>query len=106
MRMQIGNRYFGMSLALCALACFAVVFLFSGNLSAQSEIRATAKLDSTKIRLGEQTHLQLTISVPADAQVTFPIIPDSIHKLEIVQRSKTDTTKSAEGKFATYHQSL
>jgi len=84
------------------------LFIFHFLLSsfAQSEIHANAKLDSTKILLGEQTHLQLTVSAPVDAQVTFPTIPDSIHKLEILQRSKIDTTKSADGKFATYHQSL
>jgi len=107
MKKRIGNKnifnYIG---HLAKLSVLLVIFLFSNKLIAQSEIHATAKLDSTKMRLGEQAHLHLTVSVPSDAQVTFPAIPDSIHKLEIVQRSKIDTTKSANGKFATYHQSL
>ena len=102
------KRNINLSLQSKGLMALPLLFAFCFSLSslAQSEIHATAKLDSTKIRLGEQTHLQLTISIPSDAQVIFPLIPDSIHKLEIVQRSKIDTIKSADGKFATYHQSL
>ena len=76
------------------------------QVSAQSQIHATAKIDTTVIRIGEQFHLNLTATVPVDAQLTFPAIGDTIHKLEVVQRSNIDTAKSQDGKLATYHQSI
>lgn len=84
--------------AACGLA-------FSTNAAAQSRFHAVASIDTNAIRIGEQFHLNLTATVPADAQVTFPLIGDSIHKLELVQRSKMDTTKSTDGKLVTFHQS-
>ena len=73
---------------------------------AQSQVHAIASIDTTVIRIGEQFHLNLSATVPAGAQLTFPLIADSIHKLEVVNRSAIDTTNSQDGKFATYSQSL
>jgi hypothetical protein len=86
---------------------FACFFLIAYSLlltaNAQS-VHVSAKLDSTSMRIGEQIHLHLNAVTPPNTQVIFPVIPDTIHKLEIVQRSKTDTTKAADGKTITYHQ--
>ena len=67
---------------------------------------ATAKTDTTVIRIGEQFHLDISATIPADAKLVFPAIADSIHKLEIVSRSGIDTVKSQDGSMSTYHQSL
>jgi hypothetical protein len=85
---------------------FSVLLLTASEVQAQSQIRATASIDTTIIRIGEQFHINLTATVPSDAHITFPAIADSIHKLEVVQRSNIDTTKTQDGKFSTYHQSL
>jgi len=76
------------------------------NSYAKSPLHAIAKTDTNAIRIGEQFHLDLSATVPADAKITFPAIADSIHKLEIVSRSAIDTVKSQDGSMATYHQSL
>ncbi len=79
---------------------------FGFQLSAQSQIHATATLDTTIIRIGEQFHLNISATVPADAQVTFPAIGDSIHKLDVVQRSAIDTVRLQDEKLVTLHQSI
>ncbi len=89
-------------LSLCIVHCASCISVFAQP----TQTHATASLDTTKIRIGEQTHLNLTATIPADAKLTFPAIADSIHKLEVVQRSSIDTSKSADGKYFTYHQSL
>jgi len=88
-------------MVLCILLCAWCI-----DVHAQSMVHATASLDTTAIRIGEQFHLNLSATVPADAQCTFPVIADSIHKLDVVQRSPVDTIKSQDGKLATYHLAL
>jgi hypothetical protein len=83
--------------------CFV---LFSFYITSAQSVQVSAKLDSTSLRIGEQIHLNLNAVVPPNTQVIFPIIPDTIHKLEVVQRSKIDTTKSTDGKTTTYHQQV
>src|SRR6188768_1664646 len=64
---------------------------------------AKVTLDTTSMRLGEQAHLNLSLTVPANSQYSFPAIPgDTIHKLEIIQQSKIDTVKSPDGKTETF----
>lgn len=87
------------------LSCF-LLLLICINVSAQSQTTATATIDTTVIRIGEQFHLNLSATAPADAHITFPAIPDSIHKLDVVQRSAIDTTRLQDGKLTTLHQSI
>jgi hypothetical protein len=79
---------------------------FTFFISNAQSVQVSAKLDSTSLRIGEQIHLNLNAVVPPNTQIIFPAIPDTIHKLEIVQRSKVDTTKSQDGKTTTYHQQI
>ena len=85
---------------------FLLVPGFFFHASAQAPGKATATIDTTVIRIGEQFQLHLSATVPADAQLTFPVIADSIHQLDIVARTAIDTTRSQDGKSATYHQSF
>jgi hypothetical protein len=79
-------------------------FLNFSSRSFSQSVHVSAKLDSTSLRIGEQIHLHLNVTTPPNTQVIFPVIPDTIHKLEVVQRSKTDTAKAAAGKTISYHQ--
>lgn len=55
-------------------------------------IRVEAKLDQTKIKLGDQTVLRLLAHVPVNGQVDFPVLADTISsKVQIVEMGKTDT---------------
>src|SRR4051812_45464962 len=90
------------------IGCLFFIFHFSFFIvSAQTPpVVAVAKLDTTVIRIGDQTHLDLTIIAPPNYKV-FPIaIPDTFHKIEVVNRGKIDTTKSVDGKTFTYKQSV
>lgn len=50
------------------------------------------KIDSTKITIGDQFHLQLDATYnPQAARVQFPSIPDTFQHFEVVERSKLDT---------------
>lgn len=64
--------------------------------STAQEIKATAKLDSNEITIGQQVKLQLSIQYRVDngkrIQVLWPEITDTIRKeVEIVSQSKIDT---------------
>lgn len=50
-------------------------------------VKATAKLDSTMILIGDQVHLRLDVEYPADSKVNFPNPADSLaQSVEIVER--------------------
>lgn len=58
--------------------------------AAAQNIKTDARLDSAHIRIGDQTALHLSIRIPAKESAVFPIIADSIGKVQIVG-SKADT---------------
>lgn len=87
-------------------AGMALLFCFLYSITAQSQPAATATIDTTVIRIGEQFHLHLSVTAPIDARITFPAPGDSIRKLDVVQRSSIDTTPSKDGKLTTLHQSF
>jgi hypothetical protein len=79
--------------------------LFSLNLQAQ-DVKAKARLDTTKIMIGDHVKLELLLERPAKLKVTFPLIPDSLTKIEIINRSKIDTIASADKSLITERQVL
>jgi hypothetical protein len=88
------------------LFIFIGLFLSAKVFASDPNVTASVKIDTTLIRIGEQFHVHLNATAPAGTKLLFPVLPDSIKKLEIVQRSKIDTTKSADGKINSYHQQL
>ncbi|MCW3102099.1 MAG: hypothetical protein JWO09_539 [Bacteroidetes bacterium] len=79
----------------CRTALLSALLFISLSSTAQ-EIKATAKLDSNSIVIGQQVKLELSIQYRADkgkhVQVTFPQITDTIRKeIEVVSQSKVDT---------------
>ncbi len=81
-----------------------VLFMSSKLFASYPNVSVSAKIDTTNIRIGEQFHINLNATAPVGTKLFFPVLPDTIKKLEIVQRSKIDTTKSADGKTTTLHQ--
>ncbi|MCW3071495.1 MAG: hypothetical protein JWO44_1385 [Bacteroidetes bacterium] len=78
--------------------------LFSSLISGAQEIKATAKLDSSSIVIGQQVKLELSIQYRADKgkhiRVKFPQITDTIRKeVEVVSQSKVDTIISKNDPF-------
>lgn len=73
--------------------------LLSGITTAQ-RIKATARLDSANILLGDQVKLFLEIDHPKNVQVNFPTVPDTIQNLiEVLGRSGIDTFKLDDEEF-------
>ena len=80
------------------LLLFAILFV-SGNVNAQ-RIKATARLDSTNILLGDQIKLFLEIDHPKSVNVSFPQVPDTLANLiEVLDRSGIDTVERDDENF-------
>ena len=63
---------------------------FSLNLSAQeTEVQFTP--DSTHFVIGEQVNALLQAKAPKDSVIEWPLLTDTIGKLEVISRSKIDT---------------
>lgn len=62
------------------------------------KITVNARLDSTVIWIGSQTHLTFQVSQQPKQKVVMPVFPDNIVAgLETVEPVKTDTVKSPDG---------
>ena len=73
------------------LIFFLALFSIIGVANAQ-RIKATARLDSTNILLGDQIKLFLEIDHPKNVEIEFPQVPDTIQSLiEVLGRSGIDT---------------
>lgn len=57
------------------------------------EITVKSALERDSIWLGDQIKMILMVEQPAGAKITFPQLGDSIQKIEILERSKIDTSK-------------
>ena len=63
---------------------------FSLNLSAQeTEVQFTP--DSTHFVIGEQVNALLQAKAPKDSVIEWPLLTDTIGKLEVISQSKIDT---------------
>lgn len=79
--------------------------LLNGNAyGATTSVSAT--LDTNQIRIGEQFNIRLTAVPENGATINFPIIPDTLNGLEIVERGKIDTLKGGTGNTVTLRQLL
>ena len=73
--------------------CLVGVFLLSlSNLNGQ-EIRIRTALERDSIWLGDQIKLMIVVEQTAGSKVEFPLLRDSIQKIEILKKSKIDTSK-------------
>ncbi len=78
-------------------AMLFVALLCFNSTSIAQKIKATAKLDSSIIQIGQQVKLELSIQYRVDngkqIKISWPEITDTIRKeIEVVSQSKTDTT--------------
>ncbi|MFM2136118.1 MAG: hypothetical protein RL021_1518 [Bacteroidota bacterium] len=68
--------------------------------------RVTATLDTNQIRIGEQFKIRLRAITESGTAVRFPVVPDTLNGLEIVERGKIDTLKAGNGMPDTLRQEL
>jgi len=72
------------------LVFLSLLSCFSFKATAQG-IQAVAKLEQSTIRIGDQIQLHLSVIQDAKEQVKFPVVADSIGKIQVVSTSKQDT---------------
>lgn len=75
------------------LLTLGFIFLLTGfclNTNAQS-VQAEARLDRVSIPIGDQTVLHVAVHKPVKTEITFPVLADSIGKVQIVKSLKADT---------------
>lgn len=79
---------------------FTFTFLFLVAIVNAQQIKATARLDSTNILIGDQIKYLLEIDYPKNATVEFPQISDSLQSLiEVLGKSKIDTVELGDKAF-------
>ncbi len=72
---------------------FSFLLITVAAFAQTDEIKAFASLDSNKIKVGEQTTLDLIIAVPVKDNITFPPLKDSLKGgVEILDVSEIDTS--------------
>ena len=68
---------------------------------------AKAGLDTNAMLIGDQVNLDLSFTFPAQTPVRWPLIGDTIlHSIQVINRSKIDTSFSADKKTVTLRQKL
>ncbi len=90
----------------CIKVVVIAIAILTNLVSKAQQISVIASLDTNKILIGEQTKLKLTTTATPDYKIIWPILKDSIQKIEIVSNGKIDTSFSADKKFVTYTQAL
>ncbi|MBK7172998.1 MAG: hypothetical protein IPH84_07150 [Bacteroidales bacterium] len=86
----------------CLTAGLMLIASFQAEVRAQ---KATASLDTTSIRLGEQVQLQLNVTLPSAANVIWPRFTDSTFSpVEILHASKVDTIETSRNNYLQYKQ--
>ncbi len=73
----------------------ALLAVHLASAAGAQQIKATARLDSANILLGDQVQLFLEIEHPRQIDVEFPQVPDTIlEKIEVLDRSAADTIET------------
>lgn len=67
----------------------------NGNLRGQ-EVRATAKVDSNNISIGDWLKLHLEVEHPTNVSVAWPQLADSLQGFEVIQRGEHTTQQSGQ----------
>lgn len=89
------------------LYCFFVLVLWSTAAAFAQQGRAGAKLDTANILIGDHVHLELSYTFPEKGIVRWPAFSDTLTgKIEILEKSKTDTIPVPSEKMLTLRQVL
>jgi hypothetical protein len=77
------------------------------NLVSEAQTNAVARLDTSSILIGDQVNLVLSITVPNDFQVEFPVFTDTIiSQVEVVKQSFIDSSYNKAQNEKLYRQVL
>ncbi len=89
-------NYIFYDFAISPFRYFAISLLLLLTVSGYSQqVVVTAKLDTASMLIGDHVGLKLQFSGPANAQVIWPLLPDTIlTSIQVIGRGKIDTTPS------------
>jgi hypothetical protein len=77
---------------LMQIIILSCLFIFFAPATKAQKIKATARLDSANILIGDQVKFFLEVDHPKSIEVEFPNVPDTIkQKIEVLNRSAPDT---------------
>ena len=72
------------------------VFMAGLTVAEAQQVKATAKLDSSSVLLGDQVKLILEVDHPKNTRVEFAQVPDTLlGKIEVLKKSPVDSTGSS-----------
>ena len=87
------------------IASFCLLLFW--QLTSFGQAEATIKLDTNVLLIGDQTELELIFTCPADYQVIWPEIKDTIiSEIEILSRTDLESVESANKYDRIYRQSF
>jgi hypothetical protein len=70
---------------------FLLIFISAGTIHGQN-LRATSRIDTTRMLIGDQVNLWFEVEQPTGIQVAFPALRDSLAgKIEVLSSSPVDT---------------
>jgi hypothetical protein len=86
--------------------CFLFLVIYFPAITFSQGINATAKLDATTIKIGDQVKLHLTVQRPLNMVFNWATPPDSMNGIEVVETSKMDTLGKKDSEVITQTQTL
>ena len=78
-----------------SFSLFPILFFFCFKIYSQS-FSAVAKIDSNEILIGKQAHVTLELTHSKNQKIQWAEIPDTLGKVEIIEKSKIDTIRSSD----------
>ncbi|MCX6250416.1 MAG: hypothetical protein NTX61_06660 [Bacteroidetes bacterium] len=85
---------------------FFIVLTLLSQICLGQEMKASVKLDTNAMLIGDQVKMHLAITVPAKSAVIWPVIGDTIMgHIRILNRTKTDTVYSPDKKITSLNRS-
>ena len=84
-----------------------ILFCSVGYQGFAQSIKASANLDTNAMLIGDQVKMNITFSYPSNTLVSWPKIGDTIlQTIQVINRSKIDTSFSTDKKTVTLHQNF
>ena len=86
-----------------------IAVFFSVTATAQqtkSEVTAVVKADTIRRQIGQQVVLTINVQAPSSKRITWPVLSDTIGKIEVIKRSPVDTTRGSRKNWKSYSQKL
>ena len=86
-----------------------ITILFSVTTKAQqkkSEGNVSIIADSIHRQIGQQVVLTIKLQAPSSKRVSWPIVSDTLGKVEVLKRSPVDTTRGSQKNWKSYTQKL